>query len=379
MAQLPRGGNFDRRLTVAPRGITKINAMQDERELILNQQRIRTRPNDVLFTGGALRGEYSNEASKVYDYEPAVVVKAHATRGSSRGLTSVGNRNANNNDYRVPIVSVVNGAVGKTAFDIQQRYTVLGVTEQTGRYSGSEGLNVILAGMITITNSSDETIHAGDYVGAFVPTVEEAERIHAISGNAANTLGKGGRIPFIYKTIDPGTINYHHHNVILEVAKSIYNPILNSPYSFIRPAAGPNKKAGIDALEHSLHVTIDLLVMAVARIIAFGDPAAASFNVANTDGEPSDQSITSAINLLITSGFEESFRGFTKGTPNATPVSNANQLNMKKGVLKSDPIGAMLHALDAFRFNVADVMVGRAVHTLLPRHDGDIVLGKLNN
>jgi hypothetical protein len=381
MAQLPRGADFDRRLTVAPRGIVKVNSMIDERELILNQQRCTTRPDDVLYRGTALRGEWSNEATKVYDYEPAAIVKTHAARGASRGLTQTGGRNIGNQDYRVPIVSVVNGAPGKTASDIQARYSILGVTEQTGRYSGSEGLNTLLAGMITITNSGDQTIHAGDYVGAFVPNETEADRIHGDSGNMANRLGKNGRIPFIYKSINPGAIDYHQREVIEKVVGRIYTDdgaAANPRYK--RDSTKVQNASKEDFIDHRLNLLVDDLVMSLASMLAMIYTAPGVFdNTTGMRGIPHETAINEAIQMLLVSGNPAYYQGAVPGTP-VSGKSDDDILGYNKLlVAKKDPIGQMLHALDSFRFAVADVLIGRAAHTMPPGKSGDIIIGKLNN
>jgi hypothetical protein len=206
---LPSYGNSDGRLQTVRRGIVKINGVEDEHVKSMNRSRIAKNFKTVLYNGGTLGGALAGEQYKCYESEPVGVFRSRAGIADPQRFPSgkPGNRSVRGQEIRVPVVYNCNGLKADQAWEIDQQVQILGFSDQTGRHSGKNHLNIIVGGLITVVNSGPQTIEAGDLVMARAPTAAELKSIKCRAGDIAN---KNGRVPFILVPFDPS--NYDMMN-----------------------------------------------------------------------------------------------------------------------------------------------------------------------
>jgi hypothetical protein len=226
---LPSWHNTDGRSRVVPKGIAGVlNARIDADHVAKCQQRLRKRIDKVMYNGTALTGDFSNEAYKIYQWEPAFIETPSALLGASARFSHSGARNVGATETRVPIFTTFVGAPGATPGELEDRAQFVGIVTYAGRDSGGEGATLMGGGVYTGINPGPEYWSIGDYLMWAVPSKAEVETMRAWTGNRANVLGAGGRVTSIIKPYHYSTADFMDAT---RVAKAI-----DQAYEVVAPA-----------------------------------------------------------------------------------------------------------------------------------------------
>lgn len=199
--ELPSWHNRGGRSRVIPKGITGVlNAQLDEALVARRQARLRKGIEKVMYNGSALTGEWSNEAYKMYNWEPAFVEKQAALFGQSGRFSSAGQaRGVGASETRVPVFTTWVGEKGQTPGELEDNAQFVGIVTYAGRDTGDKGATLMGGGVYTAINPGPTAWVIGDYLQWGVPSDAEIKSMRAWAGDMANVLDKGGRVTSIIK------------------------------------------------------------------------------------------------------------------------------------------------------------------------------------
>ena len=367
-SHLPAGGNFDYRSRVLERGIVKLNAVIDRQQQQLALARLRSRPDEILFTGVGLNGPNADEWTKVYDREPAFVLRGPAIAGQSSRFSSGMTRNVASQSIRVPVLSSCVGLPGRDADEIAHQISVVGLVDQSGRDSGTgePGLNVLTSGMTTVTNTGDLYMPLGALVRGKVPTAEEAKHIKFSSGDRANE-GKGGRAPLILVPYNPAATNYY--------AVACVRRAIDRYYEFKGGAWIARTGGGLGA--HSLLGKFDKGVFELVEgLVDFVTAVGIMVTLQQNRGaaDPADAAVAAGKPVNRTLIIEALRYGRSRHDPAHNPSAYQNSVAVEKLLTALHPMQRILRGLGTFRDEIESTILGWAAMGAMPGHNFDCLL-----
>ena len=387
-AALPPGANRDHRSRPNPVGRIIVNCEIDGHAISQAKNRLKTRPEDVLYKGTALGGPLTGEQFKCYNYEPVGVLRRPALMGDPQRFPNSKNmsRSSGAQNVRVPVVFNANGLLGNSPAEIDRQWALMGLSNDSQRYSNMKHLNAQCGGVCPAT-STVAYIMAGDLLYAHTPSPEQADHLKAISADVANTKGRDGRVPFVISPLRPNEVSVLDKRAVLTALQRIYNYDKgNSTYT----PKQPNKKARdgenvlfidreFDRMIETLveNLTADFRLIETLRGLRTGAVPATPL----TD-EP--EARTLAIFFLLASGPSHNFK--LNGKDNGflpddwdVRLGELRKVNAIKELLfKGDPVHQFIRANLHFVSEVLGKMVGKATLNASPGQDYDLIIGRNN-
>lgn len=368
MNALPPGANFDGRLQTVRRQLVKINGIEDEDAKALARARIKNQRQDVLYKGEGLTGTMTNDAYKTFEGEPVGILNGRAGFGDlQRFPAGYGARNAKGQEIAVPIISNANGLRGLHPHEIDAQVTMLGFSDQVGRETNRNRLNIIIGGLITVINSGPDAIMTGDIVMACTPTKEEAINIKARSGNLANTKGQTGRIPFILKPYRPEKFDFFNAEARVKAILALYDVAPASGSITSKAAAAKVDYNNLDFMSRTFTDKIGELCEALTDLIAVADNFTAGVDLTKRDSGLVVAAREKAAQMILYSNYDQ-LDNVTKGKMKAPAKAILP-------ALQRNPFQAMLVALMSFGIAASNKIMGRAVMSAASGKDFDIHIG----
>lgn len=372
MAYLPPGANHGRRLQTLPRGAVIVNCVLDKREVGRNIDRLKTpsRAKDA-FHQGLPAGEYAGSVTRIFDAEPLMIARPAAYYGTNGRFTSgKTERNMGSVEVRIPVISTSNGAMGKSASEVDDRYAFLAISHEVNRAHKDNWATGLVGGLVTITNPLEKTIPTGAYVRVRTATKQEALKLKYADGDRANGQG---RIPWVYDLYDPKTTDYYDHRRIRQYLQENYE-ITNTDADRAAYRATRKEEKETDHLKIYYGKAIDALVDALTDYdVVFGANAMTdALDDATVDNRRGASRVKALLFLYYsgssfhTDAYKDTL--FRATNYDITAGSTAARL------LENNPVQQFIRGCATLKMRVEDQVIGRQVIGMQPGCDGDIHL-----